>query len=41
MADPILNRIVPALAGVPGVAAISLGGSRALRGLEQELQAMT
>lgn len=28
-ADPILNRIVSALAEVPGVAAISLGGSRA------------
>src|SRR6185312_2244525 len=27
--DPILNRIVPALATVPGVAAIALGGSRA------------
>lgn len=29
MADPILNRIVPALAEVPGITAISLGGSRA------------
>jgi nucleotidyltransferase-like protein len=29
MADPILNRIVPALAGVPGITAIALGGSRA------------
>src|ERR1700755_1924065 len=28
-ADPILQRIVPALAEVPGVAAIALGGSRA------------
>jgi predicted nucleotidyltransferase len=27
--DPILNRIVPVLAEVPGVAAIALGGSRA------------
>jgi predicted nucleotidyltransferase len=27
--DPILNRIVPTLATVPGVAAIALGGSRA------------
>ena len=27
--DPILSRIVPALAAVPGVAAIALGGSRA------------
>jgi predicted nucleotidyltransferase len=27
--DRILQRIVPALAGVPGVAAIALGGSRA------------
>ena len=27
--DPILSRIVPALATVPGVAAIALGGSRA------------
>src|SRR6201995_5272962 len=27
--DPILQRIVPALAEVPGVAAIALGGSRA------------
>jgi nucleotidyltransferase-like protein len=27
--DPILSRIVPVLAGVPGIAAIALGGSRA------------
>ena len=27
--DPLLQRIVPALADVPGVAAIALGGSRA------------
>ena len=27
--DPILNRIVPVLAEVPGIAAIALGGSRA------------
>ena len=27
--DPILHRIVPVLAGVPGIAAIALGGSRA------------
>ena len=27
--DPILQRIVPVLAEVPGVAAIALGGSRA------------
>jgi hypothetical protein len=27
--DPLLQRIVPVLAGVPGVAAIALGGSRA------------
>jgi Nucleotidyltransferase domain len=27
--DPILSRIVPALANVPGIAAIALGGSRA------------
>lgn len=35
MADSVLNRIVPALAGVPGVAAIALGGSRA-RGTASE-----
>jgi len=29
MTDPLLNRIVPVLATVPGVAAIALGGSRA------------
>jgi predicted nucleotidyltransferase len=29
MADSLLNRIVPALAGVQGVAAVALGGSRA------------
>ncbi len=33
MSDPILERIIPALAAVPGVAAIALGGSRA-RGTE-------
>ena len=27
--DPLLARIIPALADVPGVAAIALGGSRA------------
>src|ERR1700759_1668467 len=31
LSDPILQRIVPALAEVPGVAAIVLGGSRARR----------
>jgi predicted nucleotidyltransferase len=35
MADPILKRIVPLLATVPGVAAIALGGSRA-RGTASE-----
>ena len=29
MSDPILSRIVPVLAGVPGIAAVALGGSRA------------
>jgi len=29
MSDPVLNHVVPALAAVPGVAAIVLGGSRA------------
>src|ERR1700759_2003555 len=29
LSDPILQRIVPALTEVPGVAAIALGGSRA------------
>jgi predicted nucleotidyltransferase len=27
--DPILERVLPVLAAVPGVAAIALGGSRA------------
>lgn len=29
MTDPIIDRLVPVLAGVPGVAAVVLGGSRA------------